>query len=124
MENETPFERWWLSLPLDLRQMYGSQGIGPAQAAWDAQTKRIDELERELLRVRVDGAEGHRQREIWCERQFSMTEFKHTSPKTAFRESNEVVLRFSHALNLDGMIDGFNAFLKALGYESQVEVKE
>lgn len=53
-----------------------------------------------------------------------MTEFKYIGPKTAFSESNEVVLRFSNDHNLDGLVDAFNAFLKACGYESQVEVKE
>lgn len=54
-----------------------------------------------------------------------MTEFKYIGPKTAFSDSNnEVVLRFSNDLNLDGLVDAFNAFLMALGYESQVEIKE
>lgn len=44
MRHETTFEQWWLSLPLDLRVMYGSQSIGPAKAAWETQAKRIDEL--------------------------------------------------------------------------------
>lgn len=35
----TDFETWWLSLPEDLRVMYGSQSIGPAEAAFLAGQK-------------------------------------------------------------------------------------
>jgi len=52
-----------------------------------------------------------------------MTEFRQTTPKTAFSDTNEVVLRFSNDKTLDEMIEGFNAFLKVIGYESQVEVR-
>lgn len=53
-----------------------------------------------------------------------MTEFKYIGRTTAFVDNNEVTLRFSNDTSLDELIDGFNAFLKAMGYESQVEVKE
>lgn len=77
MENETPFERWWLSLPLDLRQMYGSQGIGPAQAAWDAQTKRIADLERENLKLnQLHGATAYTV-QVEKERDVALAALKH-----------------------------------------------
>lgn len=53
-----------------------------------------------------------------------MTEFKYIEPKKAFGDNNEVTLRFSNDTSLDGLIAGFNTFLKVIGYESQVEVKE
>ena len=35
----TDFQRWWLSLPEDLRVMFGSQAIGPAEEAFLAGQK-------------------------------------------------------------------------------------
>ena len=53
-----------------------------------------------------------------------MTEFKQITPKTAFSETNEIVLRSSLDHNLESLVDMFNAFLKACGYESQVRIEE
>ena len=35
----TNFENWWLSLPKDLRVLYGSAAINPARAAFEAAIK-------------------------------------------------------------------------------------